>query len=67
MCAMSMMLGYMVDRVPVEQWDRKSYNLFDDIIQKVNELDVLLGQADCVDPIKQDYVDRVKKALGIDC
>lgn len=59
MCAASVTIGYMVERVPIYDWTPDKFDKFKQAIDLLAGLDKELGQPDCSDKDKLDYMKRV--------
>ena len=59
MCAVSVIISYMEDRVPPEKWA-----LFEKILDDIKQLDKILGQPDCIDPQKEEYLQAIRNILN---
>lgn len=64
MCAMSVVYDYMQQRVPLDDWTRPAYDEFKQVIERLDRLDHLLGQPDCVDPEKAALMQRIEERLN---
>ena len=65
MCAVSVILDYMSKEVPIWSWTRPVYDDFRQIIKRLEELDRNLDQPDCVDPQKQEILERIERRLDM--
>ncbi len=64
MCAVSVIHDYMRERVPVERWTPSAFDLFQEVLGKLGELDVALSDPDCEDPQKAQYLDQIRERLA---
>jgi hypothetical protein len=64
MCAVSVIHDYMSQRVPVERWTPAEYQLLQDILTQVKKLDEALGEKDCEDSSKAQYLQDIRARLG---
>lgn len=65
MCSVSAIHDYFQKRTTPDMWNFDSLNQFQDIIRRLEALDENLGQKDCVDPAKAEWMkaieDRIRK------
>ena len=63
MCAVSVTLGYMMDRVPVDGRDQQSFTKLQQGLHLLSEVDKYLEEHNCADTDKIEYLNRVREAL----
>ena len=63
MCVVSMIYDYVREYVPVTQWTPDTFALLEEVLRKLNKLDAKLGQPDCEDPNKAQYLQEVRTYL----
>lgn len=63
MCAVSATMDYMRQYVPIQDWTRPQYNEFQEILKRLADLDAKLGQPDCHDPAKAEWMREVEERL----
>lgn len=64
MCMTSAITEYAHQRIPQFQWTLPVYNEFKVIIEMIEALDRKLGQPDCVDPAKAEYLKQIEERLS---
>lgn len=64
MCVVSATHDYMRQRVPIRDWTRPAFDDYQEIIKRLEKLDKKLGQPDCVDPAKAEWMKEVEKRLA---
>ena len=64
MCAVSVIVGYMQHHIKVDGWRYNDFLLLQKIIKDVEKLDKLLGQLDCIDPKKAEYLQAINGILS---
>lgn len=65
MCCVSVIQAYMSQRVPLQTWTPTLYQEYQELIQKVAEMDKKLGQPDCDDPEKAAWMKKVEEYLQL--
>lgn len=63
MCTVSLMMEA-GRNIPPSQWDSSSFFQFQEIIQRLEQLDKKLGQPDCHDPAKAAWMKEVEDRLS---
>lgn len=64
MCAVSATMDYMRQHIPIAQWDRPMFNEYQEILNRLAALDAKLGQPDCEDPAKAEWMQQVEERLA---
>lgn len=63
MCMMSMIIDY-GRKVPSDAWDQGSWDRFTQVIlPEVEKLDEELGEPDCVDPGKAEWMEQMEERM----
>lgn len=62
MCVMSVMSDY-YGRYPMDRWNRRKWEQFQETIPVIEELDRVMGEPDCLDPAKAEWMKRVEERL----
>lgn len=63
MCVMSMIMEYL-PKVPMDQWTIEKYDYLQDLLRRVEKLDKMLEQPDCVDPKKEEILKKIEERLA---
>lgn len=63
MCYVSVILDYGRNRIPINQWDRQSFDQFQRVVKEAEVLDATTGQPDCEDPEKAQWMREVEERL----
>ncbi len=62
MCAVSATIGYFQEHQPV--WTRPDFDSFKKVLKRLEVLDKHLGQPDCIDPSKAEYLREIEERLN---
>lgn len=64
MCAVSATMDYMRQYVPIQDWTRPAFDEYKEILRRLEALDTKLGQPDCEDPAKAEWMKQVEERLS---
>jgi hypothetical protein len=64
MCMVSMVTEYGRDRIDVIKWTPDTFSEYQEIIRRLEALDEKLGQPDCEDPAKTEWMREVEERLA---
>jgi len=63
MCMVSVITDYGRTQVPEITWTTTTFNEYQEILRRLEELDRKLGQPACEDPVKAAWMEDVEKRL----
>ena len=63
MCLVSVISDWARTAVPPVQWTRPAFDEYQEIIRRLQELDRKLGQPDCEDPAKMQFMKEIDERL----
>lgn len=63
MCVISVVFDYGRERIPSEQWTQEAYDQFKKILEEAAKLDTVLGEPNCEDPKKAEWMKEVERRL----
>ena len=64
MCAVSAMHDYFRTQVPVDAWTPNLFGQYQEIIHRLESLDVAFKQPDCVEADKEAWMREVRERLA---
>lgn len=63
MCTISVIFDYGRERIGVERWTPETFDQFKKILEEAAKLDTVLGEPDCEDPKKAEWMKEVERRL----
>lgn len=63
MCMVSMVSDYGQERIPAYQWTPDTWSDYQEILRLLKKLDEKLGQKDCDESDKQEWMKEIEKRL----
>lgn len=63
MCFYSGVSAYGQMRIKPEQWTRPVWTEYQEVLQRLAALDAKLGQPDCADPVKNEWMSDIEARL----
>lgn len=65
MCMVSMVSDYGQNRIPYQQWTGPSWQEYQSLLEKARKFDQMMGQADCVDPNKDAWQQKMGQLFPV--
>lgn len=65
MCMVSMVSDYGQNRIPYQHWTGPSWQEYQSLLEKARKFDAMMGQADCVDPNKDAWQQKMGQLFPV--
>lgn len=64
MCSVSVIMDYGRTRIPPKQWTPSAWSEYKEILKRLEALDEKLGEPDCEDPAKAEWMENIEKRIA---